>query len=171
MTTNDDTALATDITSLLRSAYAAGTDLANWDRGDFLHERGSTLGALTYSVLFAPAFVEIEGFVFITDLGPGPAGGQEEIAAQLRSARAKSDEDLRNLLASYNWMEVPYLFANHRGTDPEVTTLALAIVDAWRARLRGLYPERRFEVGIVPESVTGGVVGVGFVELSVRPQP
>ena len=170
MTTNDDTELAIDITSLLRSAYSAGSDLANWDRGDFLHERGSTLGALTYSVLFAPAFVEIEGFVFITNLTPEPAGGLEEIAAQLRAARAKSDEDLRNLLASYNWMEVPYLFANNRGSDPEVSTLARAIADAWRARLRGLYPDRHFEVRVLPASETGHVVGVGFVELPVRSQ-
>jgi hypothetical protein len=168
MTTNDDATLATDITSLLRSANSAGRDLANWDRGDFLHERGSTLGALTYSVLFAPAFVEIEGFVFITDLTPGPAGGAEEIAVQLRAARAKSDEDLRNLLASYNWMEVPYLFGNNRGSDLEVSTLARAVADAWRARLRGLYPDRHFEVRVVPEGETGGEIGVGFVELSVQ---
>jgi hypothetical protein len=67
-------------------------------------------------------------------------------------------------------MEVPYLFANRQGSDLEETTLAFAIADAWRARLRGLYPDRQFEVRVLPASETGHVVGVGFVELPARSQ-
>jgi hypothetical protein len=87
------------------------------------------------------------------------------MARQIREARARSSDDLALLLSSYNWLEVSYLFADRTGSDEEDIALAYAIADAWSARLQGLYPDRTFEVRVIPSSDTGSTVGVGFREL------
>ena len=156
--------LRADITSLLHSAFSRRRDVTNWSRGDFLHRVGSIPDALVYAVLFAPSFVEIEGLVFLADLGPD-SEDWTKIVENVQAARARSIKDLEQLLKGYNWIEVPFLFMNRQGSEAEEATLALAVADAWQARLRGLYPKRSFEVRVLPESETGGSVGVGFVEL------
>jgi hypothetical protein len=40
-----------------------------WDGADFLHCFGSVEGALLYAALFVPELIEIEGCVFLKDLG------------------------------------------------------------------------------------------------------
>ena len=151
------------VTSLLHSDFSRRQDVTNWTRIDFLHSAGSIPGALVYAALFAPSFVEIEGLVFLADLGPD-SEDFPQIAANVRAARAKSDRDLEQLLKGYNWIEVPFLFMDRRGSEVEEATLAQVVADAWRARLKGLYPNRSFEVRVLPESETGGWVGVGFTE-------
>jgi hypothetical protein len=154
-----------DIASLLGDTAGQDRGVANWTRGDFLHGFGSMRGALIHSVLFAPTFVEVEGCVFLAGLGIAPDGPSGELAARVRAARATSARDLADLVDSANWLEVAYLFADHRGSDEEEAALAHLIADAWRTRLRGLYPQRRFDVRILPSSETGSVLGVGFTEL------
>src|SRR5215216_1955275 len=85
--------LRADITSLLHDAFSKRRDVTNWSRGDFLHSAGSIPDALVYAVLFAPSFVEIEGLVFLADLGPD-SEDWTNIAANVQAARAKSDKDL-----------------------------------------------------------------------------
>lgn len=165
MTNDDGQLLATDIVSLLHSAFENERDVTGWDRQDFLHGFGATREALIYSILFAPNFVEVEGFVILTALGPQPPEGRDGLAARIRKARAKSSNDLELLLSSCNWVEVPFLFSDRRESESEALLLARVIADAWRARLRGLYPQRNFEVRVLPESETGSTIGVGFREL------
>jgi hypothetical protein len=157
--------LAAIIVSVLRKALAGERDVTGWGRDDFLYGFGSTRGALIYSVLFAPNFVEVDGFIFIDDYSASSPERWDQLATNIREARAKSSDDLAVLVSSYNWLEVPYLFSDHRGADEEDTILARVIADAWRARLRGLYPDRTFEVRVLPPSETGSTIGVGFVEL------
>jgi hypothetical protein len=156
--------LADDIVSVLRNGVAGWRDVAGWDRADFLHEYGSIRSALVHSVLFAPNFVEIEGVVFLKELCAELPGGWERLAVNVREARERSSGDLHGLLATYNWLEVPYLFADRQGTEEELSVLVRAIADAWSVRLRGLYPMRNFEVRVIPPRETGSTIGVGFVE-------
>lgn len=154
--------MAADLVPLLRAAFADGHDTANWTRDDFLHGFGTLHGALLYAALFAPTFIEVEGCIFLAEFAQPPG---EELAGKIRAARTQSASALAQFLDSCNWLEVPYLFADRRGSDEEVDTLAHAIADAWRLRLRGCYPNRQFEVRVLPASETGGTIGVGFIEL------
>jgi hypothetical protein len=155
----------TKILPVLHERFGGKQDVTGWAREDFLHAASSTADALVNSVLFAPSFVEIEGLVFLADLGPGLARGDAGIAEAIRAARAESPAALARFLGSCNWLEVPYLFASRDSSDEEDAVLAQVIADAWRVRLRGLYPERGFEVRVIPASETGSVVGVGFREI------
>lgn len=107
----------------------------------------------------------VEGLIFLAELTPLPPGGFDELAASIRAAKAKGGDDLDRLLRCCNWLEVPYLFADRRDSAEEVALLAQVIADASRLRLRGLYPERNFEVRVLRPSETGSVIGVRFVEL------
>ena len=149
---SDTSPQPSDIASVLRRGLTNQQDVANWDRGDFLHGFGAMQGALIYSVLFAPTFVEVEGCIFLTELGVSPSGEWDELAASVRAARAKSSLEVAKLVESCNWLEVAYLFSDHRGSDDEEMALAQVIADAWRVRLRGLYPERRFDVRVATDS-------------------
>jgi hypothetical protein len=153
------------ILAVLRERFGEKQDVTGWTREDFLHAASSTPVALVNSILFAPPFVEIEGFVFLAEFGARPAGEDDGIANAIRAARTESRAALERFLSSCNWVEVPYLFVDREGSREEYDVLAHVIVDAWSARLRGLYPERRFEVRVIPARETGGTVGVGFREL------
>lgn len=157
--------LVADIVSLLHDTVGKDRDVSGWTREDFLHGLGSMRDALVYSILFVPTFVEVEGYIFLAELTPQPPGGWEALAANIRAARTKGGGDLAKLLESSNWVEISHLFADGRGTNGDDSLLALVVADAWRARLRGLYPKRNFEVRVLPASETGGANGVGFVEL------
>lgn len=157
-----------DITSLLHRSFESERDTSGWDREDFLRGLGRMRDALIYSILFAPSFVEVEGLVFLAEMGAQPSEGRTTFAARVREAREQGAKELAHLLKGYNWVEIPYLFSDNSGTDEDVRILALAIADAWRARLRGLYPVRNFDVRVLPPSETGGAVGVGFAELHTK---
>jgi hypothetical protein len=135
-----------------------------WDGADFLHCFGSVEGALLYAALFVPELIEIEGCVFLKDLGAKPAGGVASLAEQIKHARTESPGTLRRFLESCNWVEVPFLFSNHSDNGDGSPTLAAVIVEVWRARLYDKYPDRRFKVRIISPEETGGWIGVGFVE-------
>ncbi len=113
-----------------------------------------------------PQFVEIEGYVFLKDLGVNPAGGNvAKHAQQVRDARSVSAEALRAFLGACNWVEVAYLFGNHGCLDEEDAILADLIVEAWRARLTDQFPTRRFAVRVIGPNESGSVVSVGFEEV------
>jgi hypothetical protein len=135
-----------------------------WTRADFLFGLGKMHDALIYSALFAPQFIEVEGFVMLGEFGVLPRGGLEEVQRQIRNARAKSSGDVARFVDSCNWVEVPYLMSDNRSSDAEDSVLAHAIADAWQARLNGLFPSRTFHVQVLAKEETGSVVGVGFRE-------
>lgn len=122
---------------------------------DYLHEFGNVQSALLYSILFIPDFVEVDGSVLIKM-------GQEETFSAGKKSGAMSLVDLE---ASFNFIEVPYVFSDRDSTDGEDTMLATRIAEAWRARLTLMFPGRSFRVSVLPPSETGSVIGVQFYEI------
>lgn len=153
------------VLALLEQRYGGGDRPAErWNPADFLHGFGTVSGALLYAALFVPEFVEVEGCVFLKDLGVQPPGGREALVRRVREARAASPGVLRAFLESCNWVEIPHLFSDCVGSDEEYDALAALTVEAWRARLLDQFPDRRFVVRTISPEESGSVVGVGFVE-------
>lgn len=135
-----------------------------WNPADFLHCFGTVPGALLYAALLVPEFVEVEGCVFLKNLGVQLPGGWEALARHVRQARAASPQALRAFLESCNWIEIPHLFSDCAGGDEDCAALAALTVEAWRARLLDRFPGRRFEARVIGPEESGGGVAVGFVE-------
>src|SRR5437870_4598141 len=104
---------------------------------DFMHEFGDVVSALLYSVLFVPDFVEVENSVLLRF-------GREDQAQKFVEAKNNTKMTLSALESSFNFVEVPYLFSNSDTTDDEAKLLAETIAEAWRGRLKTLYPTRIF---------------------------
>lgn len=130
---------------------------------DFLHAFGSPQASLLSAVLFVPEFTEVEGVIFLKNLG-AQAHSSQEFVDSLRKAKELSSQAFKEYVYSFNWIELPYMFSDTSGTDEEYDGLAALVAEAWRARLHYLYPERRFEVRLLSPAETGGVVGVGIEE-------
>jgi hypothetical protein len=151
------------VTALLKVRYGPGNGTEPWDRADYLHAFGNFRDALLYSTLFAPEFVEVEGCVLLKELGVQPEGGWAEVAATIKRARETSTDALKRCVDSSNWVEVPYLVTDTSATsEEEIEVPAEVIAQAWRARLRDCFPDRRFTVRIFDPAETGSVIGIGF---------
>lgn len=87
-------------------------------------------------------------------------------AKRFREAKKKSPGQLREIESSFNFTEVPYLFAGNGrdASDEEDRQLAGRIAEAWRAWLHHRYPGRRFCVEVIPPEEAGSVVSVSFYE-------
>src|SRR5712671_3849233 len=86
-----------------------------------------------------------------------------EVAATIKRARETSTDALKRRVDSSNWVEVPYLVTDTSATsEEEIEVLAEVIAQAWRARLRDCFPDRRFTVRIFDPAETGSVIGIGF---------
>ncbi len=125
---------------------------------DILHEVGSVGGALLYSCLFVPRFIEVDDSVLIDLDGAN-------VRDRFRAAKARGDLSLAELEASFNFVEVPYLFSDRETTDAEISLLAEKLRDTWRCWLRNLYPDRRFTVTVLGPQETGDVVALQFYEV------
>jgi hypothetical protein len=123
---------------------------------DFLHEFGDAISALLYAVVFVPEFVEIDGSVLLDGFSAHD---------RFLEAKSRNESSLATLESSFNFIKVSYLFSNRDSTDDEDRLLAEKIADAWRYRLKGLYPKQTFVVSVINPQVTGSVVGVHFFEL------
>jgi len=123
-----------------------------------MHEFGDVVSALLYSVLFVPDFIEVEHSVLLTF-------GREDQAQKFVKAKNNTKMTLSALESSFNFVEVPYLFSNRDSTDDEDKLLSETIAEAWRGRLKTLYPTRVFVVSPIGPEITGSVVGVHFFEL------
>jgi hypothetical protein len=152
------------VTALLAARYGDGNGIEPWERADYLHAHGNFSDALLYSVLFVPEFIEVEGCVFLKEIGVEPQGGKKELAAGIHQARARSTEALKRYVDSFNWVEVPYLINNQTASDAEIEVLAELIMQTWLARLNDAFPDRRFTVRILDPATTGSVIGIGFEE-------
>src|SRR5690348_9392367 len=137
------------ITTFLRSMYSQQRDVTNWTRKDFLFAFGSVRQALLHSLLFAPTFVEVEGHVLLADFLLDDPDGLDEIAKKIRSSPHEPDLNAVQLVDSCNWVEIPYLFLNSDEASEEDTLLATLVINAWETRLKGLFPQRVFEVRLL----------------------
>ena len=76
-----------------------------WTPSNVMHALGGVRGALVYAPLFVPEIIEIEGCIFLKDLGVNPAGSNiEKYSRLVREARATSDVALQAFLSSCNWV-------------------------------------------------------------------
>jgi hypothetical protein len=132
---------------------------------DILNQFGDMVSALLYSTIFFPEFVEVNGSVFLKDNAP-------DAEEPLHNDRLT----LAEVEASYNSIEVAYLFSNihvalglsyETTYDAEAVEIKLAhiIADAWADRLKRLYPSRVFKVSVLTPEESGSVYSVAFYEI------
>ncbi|MBD0274579.1 MAG: hypothetical protein ICV73_21945 [Acetobacteraceae bacterium] len=158
----DDSGVEARITALLTRRHGQGWGTEPCDRrSGFLHGFGSVGDALLHSALFVPELIEVEGCVFLKDVG-WKGVGWDEVGAGVRAARAEAPEKLKWYVDSFNWVELPYLFNDREGSNEEADALAEVLAQAWRARLQGLFPDRRFAVRVTGTEETGHTRGLGF---------
>lgn len=130
-------------------------------RSGYLDGFGSAGGALLYPALFVPELIEVDGCVFLEDVG-WKGVGWDEAAAGVGAARAESPERSKRHVDSFSWIESPYLFSDSEGPDEEEDALAGVLGRARRPRLEDLFPDRRFVVRPMGAEETGGTLGLGF---------
>lgn len=141
----------------LREVHAsAGVQPAD-DVEAIMYRCGSVEEALLYTALFVPEFIEVDGSVLLCL--------QLDSAEQFRTAKQKNDVPLAELEESFNWVEIPFLFVDEKSSDEHDRLLAEVVAEAWRGRLKHLFPERRFIVELMLPEKTGTVLSVGFREI------
>lgn len=85
-----------------------------------------------------------------------------EVAARVRAARAEAPERLKRLADGSSWVEPPCLLDVPGSSDEEEGASAGVRVQAWRARLKDLFPDRRSMARTMGPEETGGTLGLGF---------
>jgi hypothetical protein len=129
------------------------------DLWDYLHAFGKAADALLYAQLFCPQFIDVDGTVLLYQI--------PDTEQRYRAAKVAATLSSQEIEESFNFVEVPYLFANgNDASNGEVDLLAEFIAEAWRGRLAYLYSSRKFEVYVVPsaQAYSGGAE-VRFFEL------
>ena len=115
--------------------------------------------ALLYSAIFFPEFIEVEDSILLADYTDG-------VRELFSDAKKTTKLSLAELEASFNFVEVAYMFRRDDITDDAIEIkLAHIIVDAWQDRLKRLYPSRVFSVSVLDPSVSGSVYSVEFFEI------
>lgn len=143
----------------LRGSFVMDVEGQGFDHWDYLYRFGSTAGALLCARLFVPEFVEMFGCVLLKrDRSEG------EMAAL--KAAAESGRLSPEFVASFNCVEIGYLFNDRRSSDEDDLVLAKSVAEAWRGRLKLLYPERTFEVVVLTPEETKSVAAVQFREVT-----
>lgn len=146
------------ILDALRKRFRFAEGRIPHDAWDMLHEAGRFPDALLYALLFLPRLSLVEDSVLLSD-------GCDNIAMRFREAKKNSKSSLREIEASFNIREIPFLFIDRDYTDDEARLLAEAIAEAWRRALTTSFPIRRFAVNLVPASENAGNIAVEFYEL------
>lgn len=129
---------------------------------DFTHAYGSVMGALLYLPIFLPDFLTVDGSVILDS-------GDKDLPSRFRDARESWMEGLEELEATFNWVEVPYLFSQASATQEQCVILAQAIAEMWRMRLQVSFPQKSFLVEVLYPAETGGEIGVGFKAIRSGP--
>ncbi len=134
---------------------------------ELLSTFGRSSSALLYSALFMPDLIEIDGSILIFW-----KAWTQELREEFSTVRAKksSSRDVEELESNYNWIEIGDLFEEYDSSDEEDEVLAELVAKSWRSHLKSCYPERVFQVDVLPPEVTGGTVGVQFFEKRTRMQ-
>ena len=138
----------------------------NAEEGKFLEKKtnllrkfGTLTQALLYSELFSPELVEVDGSVILVN-------NISSAADTFRTRRFEQKMSLEQLEASFNFVEVGYLFApSAESNDIIEFELAKIMAEAWRGKLKILFADRVFCVSVLDPVHTGSVVGIGFYEL------
>jgi hypothetical protein len=119
---------------------------------------GHAVDALMYYHLFFPKFVEVENSVLLND---DIDCVSERFSVQKKTTKLTIDE----LEASFNFVEVPYMFCPvDVNTDSVIILLCNMLVQSISCRLRYEYPDREFVVSVLSPEESGSVYGVTFSE-------
>lgn len=145
------------ILARLRKRFRFSEGQVPHDADDMLHQAGKAREALLYSLLFVPE-------LYIVDDSVLRVNGSSEAGKRFVEAKAKGRMSLDRLEASFNIVEVPFLFIDREFDDDEERLLAEKIAEAWRRALAAFCPDRRFVVNVVPAEENGGNVAVEFFE-------
>jgi len=129
---------------------------------DWLYSMGKASEALLYSILFMPELLIIENSVLLAW-----SVSQKSEKERFLDSLADESKDIQTLEASFNFIEVGYLFdgAGRDTSDEEDELLANLICKAWSGWLRASFPERKFQVEVLSEEDTGSTVGLHFFEI------
>ena len=90
--------------------------------------------------------------------------GSSDRGKRFLEAKAKGRTSLDRLEASFNIVEVPFLFIDREFDNDEERLLAEKIAEAWRRALAVFCPDRRFVVSIIPAEENAGNIAVEFFE-------
>jgi len=127
------------------------------DAQDMIYERGKAPEALLYSLLFVPELSIVAGSVLLTN-------GDPSVEERFVTAKESRAIPLDQLEASFNMIDVPYIFNNRDFDEEEERLLAERIAEAWRRALAAFCPERRFIVNVVTPEHNAGDTRVEFFE-------
>ena len=130
---------------------------------DVIHEFGRASDSLLYAALYVPDLVEENGSVLLKWSLP-----DESEKHRFRSLlnEVQTSEERERLEASFNFVEVGYLFGpkGRNLSDDEDSVLAELLATAWNGRLAVAFPRRKFVVEVLSPKQTGSTVGVHFFE-------
>ena len=134
-------------------------DNGNFDVEDYVHAYGDPRQALLLFRVFWPEFTIVAGNIVLKSRIDAE-GGPDKLLSLL-----ENEQDREKVLSGYRWVEVPYLFGDRLSlSEVEDRYLAKLIAEVWKGALCSQFPEQQFHVQVLPPSVTGSVVGVGFNE-------
>ena len=125
--------------------------------GDMVYEAGKAPEALLYSLLFVPDLSVVADSVLLTY-------PDDTASERFLEAKSNSQLSLERLEASFNKVDVGYLFAHGNVDENEQCLLAERIAEAWRGALAVFRPDRRVVVRVVPAEENGGDIAVEFFE-------
>jgi hypothetical protein len=142
-----------NLTGILRAAYP---DVAAIDEVAYFGTVSSLYSALACSALFWPKLVEIEDAVFIA------LYGDDERRLKRRFPELVREKNIRphtarweEWVSTFNKFEIVHLFKYWSGlqeiVEPAAEALGEVLVQTWTARLRSSYPNRTFEVNLLPD--------------------
>ena len=152
------------ILATLRKYFRFSEGQIPHDAEDMLFEVGKVSEALLYSLLFVPSFSIVEDSVLLTN-------GAQDVGQRFLEAKRAGRMSLDRLEASFNRIEIPFMFSDRNFGNNEEYLLADRIADAWRGSLAQWHPDRRFVVTIVPPEDNAGNIAVEFNEnRSQRPR-
>lgn len=136
-----------DLVEALRARLYPDGDTEGFGSEDFLYAFGCALEALMYSRLFWPEFVEVKDMVFLKE-----SMEDEDDLRRLEQAFSAYKGDRNKTEQSFNFVEYENLFSGRRGigfTDEEAAFLMKILAEMWNARLKQLFPDRRFVVRLL----------------------
>ena len=90
-----------------------------------------------------------------------------DTAEQFIAGKKTSKMTLAALDASFNFVEIGYIFRPGHYLDTSTLEIKLAhiIREAWNDKLKRLYPSRIFSVSVLEPSVSGSVYSLEFFEV------
>ena len=128
---------------------------------DLIYKNGKASDAILYSLLYFPELEQIQDSIMLA-WSVSDTQNRDRFLAQVSS----NEVEIRKLEASFNFVEIGYLFetSGRNTNDEQDLVLAELIQLSWSQHLASSFHKRRFIVEILDPEVTGSTVGVHFFE-------